>query len=471
MVFEAFCKNIEKMSIGKKYFVNWGIFTTFAIRLQYGHTMRNKHILFTLCFFCMLHSWCNAQYLRINHLGSRTDFSFDLNTLYNYNVYERNRWGGGLYLQTPLRYDQRYGSDFQNSLSANAYLAWGTGDHAWKYGADVALLFPRNITRRILLGYHHDIEQAGRHSFSSYNIFNTIENSSYFSSRYSSVSRLSAGVDLDINGPGFLSFTLRLSREQLLFSAQRLLFPQIDDDDALPYSIYHEALTHLRWGDHWHWELLCGLAHHDISNAPHYYAHLVAQYSNTFKLRDKYGSVRLFAQGGTTLGRNTPISRRFSLGGTGGSLYYFSNSLLTVHPNLLMADSYLHLALRYTAGRPLWQNALSRPTPFLQVNALWGAMHTFKGWAEQGTYLLLSGENINTELQDPSPGTELISFVAPFKGVLEPAAGIDQLVHWGIVDFGVAVALQLTPENSLYHSDNFFDRFSVMCVAKVVFDK
>lgn len=433
--------------------------------------MRNKHIFFILSFLSLLPAWCNAQYLRINHVNSRTDFSFDLNHLYNYNIYERNRWGGGLYLQTPLHYDNRYGSDFQNSLRSTAYMAWGTGDHALKYGAEAALLFPRDVARRLAVGYRHDLEQSGGHSFNSYNIFNTIENCSYFSSRYSSIDRLWAAMDIDLPGPGFMTVMLRHSLERLLFDSQGLLYPNINPDEKLPRSGYDEIRLQLKWGSHWLFNILGGMGHHGGNGGDKAFAQIVAQYSNKLKLNDKWGTINLFAQAGNTLGSDTPVSRRFNLGGTGGSMYYFSNSFVTVRPNLFMADAFTHLSLRYSTDRPLWKNALSNPTPFLQINALWGALRHLGSLDEQGTYLLLSGESFDTGLAVTKPANELISFIAPFQGLLEPAAGIDQLVRWGAINLGIAVAWQMTPEKSLYHSDNFFNNFSVMCVAKLVTEK
>ncbi len=432
--------------------------------------MSNRHIIYILALLFLAPAACFAQYLRINHLDSRTDFSFDLNHLYNYNNYERNRWGGGLFLQTPLRYDKRYGYDFQNSLRATAYLGWGTGDKAWKYGGDLSLLFPHYDFRRITFGYRHDVEQIGGHSFYSYNIFNTIENSSYFSSRYSAVDRLWLAAELDFRGPGVVVATLRHSSESLLFNAQGLLFPKIDAADSRPRSDYDEAIVQLLWGDHWTIDLQAGTVLHHFDGSREPFARLVAQYSNTLKLNNNWGNVRLYAQCGTTLGHDTPISRRFSLGGTGGSYYYFSNTLLTLRPNAAMADSYAHLTAVYTVGRPLWSNALSHPTPFLQLNVLWGALRSYNGLSETGLYILHNGHAINTELQDPDPTVETLMLFAPYYGVFEPALGIDQLVRWGIIDFGVSVAWQMTPKKSLLHSDNFFDKFAVMCVAKLVFD-
>ncbi len=63
--------------------------------------------------------------------------------------------------------------------------------------------------------------------------------------------------------------------------------------------------------------------------------------------------------------------------------------------------------------------------------------------------------------------TEMM-FNAPLDGLLEPCIGIDKLLHWGVLDLGVAAAYQMTPKKTSYHLDNFLDKFAVMCVAKLI---
>ena len=59
---------------------------------------------------------------------------------------------------------------------------------------------------------------------------------------------------------------------------------------------------------------------------------------------------------------------------------------------------------------------------------------------------------------------------APVDGLIEPCLGIDGIVRWGLLDLGVAAAYQMTFKNSYYHIDNFYDKFAVMVIAKLVID-
>ncbi len=421
--------------------------------------MSKKLIICVLICFVAYGMRCNAQYLRLTHLHSRTDVSIDLNRVYNYNNYERNRWGAGVDLRQPLKYDDRYGVLFQNSLIASAYAGYGTGDHAWKYGGAVGLGFPRSVFRQISVCYQHDLLRVGSHSFEEYNIFNTIANSSYFSSRFCGVDRIGVIAQIDIPGPGLLFIDYNHSRERYLFNAKGPLYPALYEEDRMPYDIFNEVGIDLYWGEHWKLGVLADIWHYDDSAIEHdpllqlHYLRFLAQYSNKIDFKDNHGQLAVFAQSGWMVHDNVPLSRRFDLGGTGGGKYYFYNTFLTVRPNTFLADIFTLASIRYTTGKGLWKNSLSEPHPFVQLNAMWG-MQYGKSWS------------INTYYVN---NTEMV-FNAPFDGLLEPCVGIDKLLHWGMLDLGVAAAYQLTPKKSPYHLDNFLDKFAVMLVAKLIID-
>lgn len=405
--------------------------------------------------------------LRMSHLWSRTNVGFDLNRLYNYNIYERNRWGAGFYLETPLKYDTRYGSLFQNTFYGEIYGAYGSGDKALKGGGSLQLRFPRYILRLVSVGYKHDIERVGMHDFNAYNIINTFENSSYFSSRYSAIDRLETAVVVDLPGATMFTLSYRHSAERLLFDAHGLLFPAIDDADALPRIKYDELLLQLECGKNLKFQLLTGKwnpydAAFELSDR--LYLRLFGQYANRIVLPDSHGTVSLYAQGGLTRNECTPISRRFDISGAGITRYFFNNTFLTVRPNSFMADSYVTLHMGYSMGRPLWNARLSKPLPFVQLGAMWGMLYGKQVVNGTGVYHLLTGAPVD------SSNPYAIAVRAPYKGLLEPAIGIDNLFRWGFLDLGVAAAYQLTPKNSDYHLDNFSDKFSVMLVAKLIFE-
>lgn len=427
--------------------------------------MRNLLAICLLTCFVALPTLSDAQYLRLTHLNSKTDVSIDANRLYNYNIYERNRWGLGFFLSTPLHYDDRYGYLFQNQFQASVYAGWGSGDHAWKYGASAALAFPRYKFRSINVHYQHDLLRVGSHSFDEYQILNTSDNSSYFSSHYCGVDRVAAVMGIDPSGPSELLLEYSHSRERYLFDASGLLYPNIYNGDTMPYETFNEVGVDLYWGKYWKFGVFADVWRHYDQTLDRYdppgirYIRFLSQYSRKKDLKDNHGQLSIFAQGGFVLLDDVPVSRRFDLSGTGGGYYYFNNSFLTVRPNTFMADAFSMAFVRYTTGRSLWKNALSEPHPFFQLGAVWGML--YGKFVENGTGVYYLG------------GTQphkSIALTAPFKGLMEPCIGIDKLVHWGLIDFGVATAYQITPRNVSYHTDNFFDKFAVICVAKLVFE-
>ena len=425
--------------------------------------MNKKLIVCVLMCFGVCVMRCNAQYWRLTHLRSRTDVSLDLNRVYNYNSYERNRWGVGFDILHPLKYDTRFGRNFQNALIGWAYVGYGTGDKAWKYGGSVGFVFPRNIFNSIIVGYQHDLLRVGSHSFDDYNVFNTSDNSSYFSSHFCSTDRISVVSQIDILGPGKFILTYSHSRERYLFDASGLLYPSINEDEAMPYMDFNEAIIDLYWGDHWKFELMSNIVASDdniwrITSNPLFaldYIRFLAEYKNKIDFKNNNGQLSIFAQGGI-VNDDVPVSRRFDLGGTGGGWYYFNNTFLTVRPNTFMSEAFTLASIRYTMGKGLWKNALSEPRPFVQMSAMWGML--FGKSIENGSDYYPLGDN------------KYITLTAPIDGLAEPCLGIDGLIHWGVLDMGVAAAYQLTPKNSHYHLDNFLDKFAVMFVAKLIID-
>ena len=429
-------------------------FTIFVFSNSFSHNMPKRLYLFILFVFFFLIGNSYAQKLSLSHSFKHSRVSFDLDRLYNYNNYERHRWGAGLDWIIPLKYDDRYGTLFQNLFITNAYFGYGTGDHAWKYGAYAGFVFPRSVISGISVSYMHDLLLAGAHSFEAYDLLNTCNNSTYFSSRYSEADKITAMSQIELPGPGKLRLSYSHYRERLLFNASNLLFPHIYDNDALPYQTYNTVGVDLLWGEHWKLGFLTNVTnpdYGDILNNKLFslsFIRLLAQYSNKISFKDNHGHLALFAQSGYVT-KSAPITQLFDLGGTGGGKYYFYNTFLTVRPNTFMSNVFSLASIRYTMGCGLWKTSLSEPRPFAQFNAMWG-MFLGNDKASQ-TY---SGMLLH----------------APVDGLFEPCLGIDGILRWGLLDMGIATAYQMTPKNSYYHIDNFFDKFAVIFIAKLVID-
>ena len=69
--------------------------------------MNKKLTICILLGFTAFMGHCNAQSFRLTSYSSHTNVTLDLNRAYNYNIYERNRWGIGIDLIQPLKYDKR----------------------------------------------------------------------------------------------------------------------------------------------------------------------------------------------------------------------------------------------------------------------------------------------------------------------------------------------------------------------------
>lgn len=426
--------------------------------------MRKRLYVFLLCTaMACIGGVAEGQNVRLTKAGSRWNVGLDLNYLYNYNIYEHNRWGAGLYAIAPLKYDKRYGSLFQNMFVASAYAGYGTRDKAMKWGASAGLLFNRWQLRSLTVCYQHDLLRVGAHSFDDYKILNTSNNSTYFSSHYCGVDRVASIVQLDPRGPLKLMVEYNHSRERYLFDGSGLLFPA-DGDDAPLYDYYNEVGMDIELGEHWKFGLLANLRREDPDRNLYnifpgiHYVRFLTQYSNPIALNDKGAKLSIFAQGGIVFD-DVPLSRRFDLGGTGGSRYYFNNTFLTVRPNTFMADAFALANIRYTAGFALWKNEVSNPHPFIQLGAMWGGLYGKD----------VTGGTKTVTIAHTQQGNPVrIAISCPYDGLLEPGLGIDKLLHWGVLDMGVAAAYQLTKKNSPYHLDNFFDKFAVMVVAELI---
>ena len=429
-------------------------FTIFVLSIDCPHNMHKRLLQFILLVFFTLIGHSHAQNVSLSHTLGRTRVSLDLDRLYNYNNYERHRWGAGVDWIIPLKYDERYGTLFQNYFITNSYIGYGTGDHGWKYGITAGFVFPRATVSSVSLSYFHDLLRVGDHSLDGYNLLNTVNNSSYFSSRYSEADKITAIAQIELPGPAKLRLGYSYLRERLLFNATNLLFPHIYDDDVLPYQPYNTIGIDLLWGDHIRLGFLTNVGKPDEGDILKNnifsltFIRLLAQYNNKITFKNDHGQMAMFAQGGYVTKR-APITQLFDLGGTGGGKYYFYNTFLTVRPNTFMSNTFAIASIRYTMGRGMWKTTLSEPHPFAQINAMWG---------------MFAGNDKRTQTYAG------LLLHAPVDGLIEPCLGIDGIVRWGLLDLGVAAAYQMTFKNSYYHIDNFYDKFAVMVIAKLVID-
>jgi hypothetical protein len=79
-------------------------------------------------------------------------FDADVKRIYNYNIYENNRFGLGL--QTNERISKHF--------IVGGWFGYGTGDKMWKYGAYTELYLNKERDFTLKLGYNNDLKDPGR---------------------------------------------------------------------------------------------------------------------------------------------------------------------------------------------------------------------------------------------------------------------------------------------------------------------
>lgn len=445
--------------------------------------MRYKKKIFSLLLLSALFApRCEGQTIRLNSWKYLTDVSTDLNHLFDFNRYEGQRWGLGLQLTVPLRYDLSRPRDKQNALQFTAYGAYGIYDRAVKAGGSAALLLPKSALRSAGIAASHDLERAGSRQLGSYSMVATYNNSSYVADKYIRADRLSLGVNRLAVKDFDIAAHLRLSREEYRFDQLGLLYPRMDDP-AMPVETYCEGRLTVKYRQHLVLQaqvghmggaavLVEGASPSSVSSAStlesRAFARLIVQYADVRRIDNLRGDrLYLYLQGGVATA-GTPYSRLFDLSGTAGSHYFFRNSFTSVAPNTFCAHQYAMFCLHYLWGKPLWSTKLSNPQPFLQLGGMWGRL----SGSNYGHALLysLSRETAllpTSAAQIAQDHVTLLS--APCQGLLEPSIGVERLLRWGVLELGVACAYQLTPARAAYHLKPA-NSFAWMMMANLILD-
>lgn len=389
----------------------------------------------------------SAQSLPQNHTAK---FNLDLNSLWNYNQYEGSRWGLGFSSSIPRPKDASKPILEQRKFLFAANGGYGVTDHGWKFNGFVGYHKPRGFISSLWIGYAHELAQAGRHSFDTYNILGTMSNSNYLTSWYSKVDWFNLSMSTDSRN-FHTAVSWSHSREHKLFSPEGLLYPNVfpEHADNPHYAAYdfNELGIDITYKRYWRFSVVGGGYHKAFGedDSKHFTFRTFAQYDRTFK-PNKAGSIRLFGQAGWSR-LNGPLTRQFNLGGTAYSGYYFNNSFLTVFPNQFYANTFAMASIKYSSPY-FWKTKYSSPRFMAQINAMIGS----NGGQETAV-------------------VEGFTLRAPSKGLVEPMAGIDRLLRWGAFDLGFAMAYQITPESASYRRPQFIDRCALLGVATLIFDE
>ena len=387
-----------------------------------------------------------AQYLKLFGNPDRHALYFNTDRLWSYNLYEHSRWGGG------LRYSWNNVGATLKSLTSDVYLGYGTADKRWKWGVNVDAALAKPINWHLYASYFDDLIPVGTRHMDTYQLTDISSYTNFMSRRFSTVRRLALGMRFNPSKTTSLGIEARLSSEYDLFHSDVVIYPAGQYDDFfLFHARYAEALFSLQHNTDFKSQLLIFWAE---GEGPVPDLRWLGQYSHAYKLGPF--SMSLYSQAGITTNHHVYYSRMFDLGGNMGSPVFFQRSLLTAAPNEFTANTFALVTARLGLTKPLFNiyNNLFRlgssPRPFLQVGAAWGWL-----WGQ---------DEYGHRLWAATPFNDLV-LQSPYQGIFEGAAGVNALVKWGLVDWGIAAAYRLTPSSAAYHRQGAAANFTYMITA------
>ncbi len=368
--------------------------------------------------------------------------NIDLNKLYNYNLYERSRWGLGLETNDKL----------SRWMSVGGYFGYGVEDNGWKYGGNLNFYFDRYKNRNLGFAYSQDLEAAANTLFNQYQMININNNVSYTFNRFQSVRKAEAFYKMPLIRYTTAKLSLSYSRESYLYTNDGLLYPHRDGVASGITSDFAEASLSLEWkykqqrirtpefefkvNRSWSYPTIKLLYTRGLSlfNADKEFNRLHLEYTQNIITRN-FNQFSIYASAGH-VSKNAPYSRMFNVIGTGNFIYYFNNSFLTLRPYSFTSTDYANICLRYDWNKSLWNTKLSKPQLSFQLNSIIGTSH-----------------GINK--------VDGIDIQAPEKGIVEGAICINDLLIFNISKWGIGVAYRLSSYNSPTPVDNMAIFFNI----------
>lgn len=395
---------------------------------------------FVLVFLLSTPSTLQAQLLSLAHDGGGPLW-IDMDRIYNYNQYEKSRWGLGLRYGYQIS-ELKSGDSFFDRLSVGAYFGYGYADQRFKWGADAYYWTDLRRQGKVYAAYFHDLTPEATRTMNNYNLINFNASGSFMNRLFSDTRRLTAGYSTRTRGHETVGLELRLSDEHKLHDLANIYYPQTDADwDALEHARFAEARLFFEHDLGLRGELTAGYTTGEWWVDSGYFLRLLLQYDQVFPV-GRMLNFQVYAQGGLTT-KGTPFSRLFNLGGTSGSAILFERSLLTARVDEFLANRFVLTCLRFGFSKPLFKynskllQVGTAPRPFLLFDAAWGDM-----WDIQN--------------------------IGPDKGIAEVGAGIDGIIRWGRVDWGLALAYRLTPSDAYYHFADSKDNLTIVFTAALV---
>lgn len=372
-----------------------------------------KRTLLILLYLTVTLGAC-GQYLHLAGDSSRTALYLDAGRIWNYNLYEHSRWGGGLRLIVAQR------------VAVDAYMGYGTYDEQLKYGASVSARLRGAHQKDLYLSYLHDYFATGSRSIDNPSDDNSLLLGSFWSRRMTEQHRITLGYRWRTP---FAAWALEAVREESgrLFDTDKLLYYNQGDTITLAGYWYGRLLMKHPSGLRLQAEIGAWK-----SGGPAI-ARLLTDYRRVF--RWPVFDLHLYAQAGITP-PSSDYEHMFDLGGTWHAPAYIGSNLPTIRPNEFTANAFALFSLRVQTARPLYRvystlfSVGSNPRPFIGLTTLWGTM-----WGQDA---------------DGLKTMEGFVLQSPYAGLLEPILGVDGIVRWGVADLGVAAACRIAPKAATY---------------------
>lgn len=406
-----------------------------------------KTFFIALCFMALPMS-AMSQLIQLSSSESKNKLWLDPDHIYNYNLYEKSRWGLGLQYDINFKTEKELAQIEKpcgfKTLSLSAYGAYGYGDLRFKWGLKADLQGASKRQSHTYMSFFHDLTADASRTLATPTLAILTTPGSLMTRLFSDTYRLTVGRSQKINKWLSASLELRLSRERPLYWAAgspdlwALAYPSSYNDlKILTYNDFIEGQLYLiqRWG--WSAKLLGGCSRQEGGNVQGH-LNLLTQYDRSFKL--SFLKLGIYAQGGITT-PNAPYSRMFDFGGTWSSPILLNHSLLTARISEFTVNFFGMASLKLTTQKSLielYNNILeigTAPYPFLLANAAWG-----NTWEKN-------------------------DYIAPDHGIAEVGAGIDGILVWGQVFWGAAVVYRLTPASAAYHFSDPKDNLSFLFTA------
>lgn len=379
----------------------------------------------TILLLLMSLSTAYGQYLRLAGDTSRTSLYLDAGRIWNYNLYEHSRLGVGLRL------------NIHHKLTADAYVGYGIYDEVWKYGGRLTEHFNEIRQESFYQMFVLDYFAAGSRRLDSPLDEGGGLLGGFWSHRMTEQARATFGYRWRTSWAAW-AVEAAWTKSGRLFDKYRLLYN--NQGDAIVYYSYfvgrilmqHPAGVRLQ-----------------VEASPSFeIARLLVQYSRSFPL--KYLTLNVFAQGGISAPQSD-YENMFDLGGTWGAPVYVGIGLATARPNEFTANNFTFVSLRLQTARPVFNifssllNLGSDPIPFVALTAAWGNM-----WGQDA---------------DGRKTWQEMALQAPHYGLFEPMVGVDGVLQWGAVDWGLALTYRLVPAMASYRLANAHDNLTLLITA------